>query len=89
MNPGRLKIKENGVWRYAGYGLGGTEGDKNYTESFTNQSQVTLTHNLGKYPAISVIDSAGDEVVGNVEYLDVNTVRISFVGSFTGIATCN
>lgn len=63
--------------------------DKNYTASWINQSSVTITHNLGKYPAVTVMDSAGDEVVGEVEYLDTNTVRVTFASSFTGSASLN
>jgi len=64
-------------------------GDKNYNYPFTNQSALTLIHNLGKYPAVSVMDSAGDEVEAGVEYVDINTVDLDFIGSFSGIVTLN
>lgn len=63
--------------------------DKTFTKVFTNESEVDITHNLGKYPSVSVIDSAGDEVEGYVEYTGPNTLLIRFTGSFTGIATLN
>lgn len=63
--------------------------DANFIESFTNQSIVTVQHNLGKYPAVGVMDSAGDEVVGEVEFVDVNTVILRFANSFTGQAILN
>ena len=65
------------------------DGDKTYTQSFTNSSSVTVTHKLGKYPAVTVINSAKDEVVGNVEYLDPNSLVVSFSASFSGSVLCN
>lgn len=65
------------------------EGDKNFTQAFTNSSTVSLTHSLNKYPSVTVIDSAGDEVVGDVSYDDLNNVTLSFQGSFSGTATLN
>ena len=35
--------------------------DAHYEQTFTNQSQVSVEHNLGKRPAVTIIDSAGDE----------------------------
>lgn len=63
--------------------------DKNFVQNFTNASVVTATHNLSKYPAVSITDSAGDEVVGQIEYLSINQIRASFSNSFTGKIVCN
>jgi hypothetical protein len=35
-------------------GQPGVSGDANYTQAFTNASTVTVNHNLGKYPAVTV-----------------------------------
>lgn len=67
----------------------GLEGDLNYTADFTNQTSYTVNHNLGKYPAVTVIDSAGDEVIGGVEYLDQDTLRVVFSAPLSGRVTCN
>lgn len=67
----------------------GLGGDLNYTADFTNQTSYTVNHNLGKYPAVTVIDSAGDEVIGDVEYLDLNTLRVVFSAPLSGRVTCN
>lgn len=66
-----------------------TGGDKNYHQAFTNESTIVAEHNLNKYPSVTVIDSAGSEVVGAIEYNDLNTVTVSFIGSFTGELTLN
>lgn len=84
-SPGEVVTKtENGTeWR-------AFEGaDKNYTQTFTNQSDVTIEHNLNKYPSVTVIDSADDIVVGDVVYLGLNTIRLLFSSSFSGRVTCN
>lgn len=63
--------------------------DKNYVHDFTVSDNVLVQHNLGKKPAVSIIDSAGDEVVGDVEYIDNAQVRVRFAAAFSGQITCN
>lgn len=64
--------------------------DLNYlhTQSVASD-EWTINHNLGKYPSVTVIDSAGDEVVGEIEYIDTNNLKIKFAGGFSGKATLN
>ena len=49
----------------------------------------TIHHNLNNYPAVSVIDSAGNIVFGDVRYEDRNTVVIEFQAAFSGKAYLN
>lgn len=70
-------------------GLPGEPGDKNYIQSFTNRDVLTIHHNLNKNPAVTVIDSAGTQVEGTVEYIDLNTVKLAFSSPFSGKATLN
>lgn len=46
----------------------------------------TVTHNLRFMPNITVVDSAGTVVEGSYNYLDENTVVLSFNGTFSGKA---
>jgi len=46
----------------------------------------TISHNLGGFPAITVVDSSGRQVEGSVEYVDLNTLVVTFEGSFAGQA---
>ena len=69
-------------------GAGGVD-DKNYVQVFTNESTITVTHNLGKYPATTITDSTGDEVLGNVIHNSVNELVATFSASFTGKIICN
>jgi hypothetical protein len=59
-----------------------------YTQGFTSSASVTVTHNLGRFPAITVIDTADDVCVGDVLYVDLNTARLTFSAPFTGTAIC-
>lgn len=44
----------------------------------------TITHNLGFQPNATVVDSAGTEVIGDLDYVDDHTVRITFSAAFGG-----
>lgn len=48
-----------------------------------------IDHNLNKKPSVTVVDSADSVVVGDVEYLNNNQVRLTFVGAFSGKAYFN
>jgi hypothetical protein len=49
----------------------------------------TVTHNLGKYPSVSIVDSAEEEVIGEVEYVDTNSLIVKFTAAFSGKAFIN
>ncbi len=68
----------------------GLEADKTYFHQQTVASDTwVIVHNLNKYPSVSVIDSAGNEVIGEVYYDDKNQVTLKFEGGFKGVATLN
>jgi hypothetical protein len=48
-----------------------------------------INHGLGRYPSVTVVDSAGSTVVGNVEYISANQVIVHFNGAFGGAAYLN
>lgn len=52
-------------------------------------AQWTITHNLGKYPSVSVVDSANNEVIGEVEYVTDTQLTIKFSAPFSGKAFLN
>lgn len=49
----------------------------------------TITHNLACRPSVTVVDSTGTLVIGQVEYLDDNNVRLTFSAAFGGEAYLN
>lgn len=61
-----------------------------HTHQQTVASNVwTYTHNLGKYPAVTIVDSGGNVVYGEVRYLDMNTVEVTFPSTFSGTMYLN
>ncbi len=64
--------------------------DKNYIYTQTIPAAVwTVSHGLGKYSSVTILDSAGTEVIGEVKYIDLNTVQITFSSEFSGKAILN
>ena len=64
--------------------------DKNfvYTQG-APASTWNVNHNLNKFPSVSVVDSANNDVIGDVQYVDVNNLTITFSSSFSGKAYLN
>jgi hypothetical protein len=48
-----------------------------------------ITHNMNKYPSVTVCDSAGTVVVGAISYVDSNSLVITFNSPFSGTAILN
>lgn len=48
-----------------------------------------ITHNLGKYPSITIVDTANTEVIGEVTYNSINQLTVSFSAAFSGKAYLN
>lgn len=59
-----------------------------YTQS-TASATWTIQHNLNKYPSVSIVDSGGNVVMGEITYTDVNNLTITFSASFSGKAYLN
>ena len=69
-------------------------GDKNAVSiQLTGSNTYTVTHNLEKYPAVSVsLGSPANPtnlVDCEVEYLSINQVKLDFTNNFTGVAIFN
>lgn len=64
-----------------------TGGGTNYT--FTQGVPATtwvISHTLGYYPNVTVVDSGGTEVIGNKTYNDISTITLTFSAAFSGVA---
>ena len=48
-----------------------------------------ITHNLDKFPSISVVDTADTTVIGSYEYITKNRVILNFSDAFAGKAFLN
>ena len=55
----------------------------------TPSDNWVIKHNLNRCPSVTIVDSSGNVVVGEVKYIDNNTINISLVGVFAGTAYLN
>lgn len=64
--------------------------DKYYMHEQASASAVwTILHVLGKYPSVTIVDSAGDEVEGSVNHISTSTLEVTFSAPFSGRAYLN
>jgi hypothetical protein len=64
--------------------------DKNYIHTQSSASNTwTITHNLKKYPSVTIVDSGNNSVVGEIEYTSLDVVTLRFNASFSGKAYFN
>lgn len=84
-------IQPDGTLKAVGEGGGGTgDGDKSFTFTQSVAAETwSITHNLGKYPSVTVVDSGGNVVIGDVEYTSVNALTCTFSAPFSGKAYLN
>ena len=74
-------------------GTGGPSGvgsDKHYVhEQDTASDTWTIDHNLGKHPAIIVVDSSGQQWLVQVQHNSTSQAVVSLSGAMSGKAYCN
>lgn len=64
--------------------------DKYYRHNQSTASSIwTIVHPLDKYPSVTIVDSAGDEVEGAINYVGLTTIVVSFSAAFSGSAFLN
>jgi hypothetical protein len=65
-------------------------GDLNYVHVQGTPSSVWIvTHNLGKYPSIEIVDSGGSAVIPSVQFDSPNAATLTFGSPTSGKAFCN
>lgn len=66
------------------------EGDKNYYHTQgTPAAEWVIEHNLGKYPSVTVVSSAGEEIYCDKTFLSMNKVVLNFGTAISGAAFLN
>ena len=64
--------------------------DKHFTFTQSTAADTwNITHNLGKFPSVSVVDSGNTIVYGDIDYIDNNSLTITFSAAFGGKAYMN
>jgi hypothetical protein len=56
-----------------------------HTQSIASDTWV-IAHYLGWYPNVTVQDSSGSVVEGEIAYTSTNTLTVTFTGAFSGNA---
>lgn len=70
--------------------VGPAGSDTTYVHTQTTPSDTwVIAHGLDKFPAVDVVDSGSNVVVGEIHYNNTNTVTISFIAAFAGKAFLN
>ena len=68
----------------------GTLTDKNFVHKQTASENVWhIVHNLNKYPSVVVVDTADTVVYGDIQYISLNEIQITFTDPFSGEAYLN
>jgi hypothetical protein len=86
-DTGHLWVWDGDSWTDAGLiqGPPGPSGGAYVHHQDVPSAQWTITHGLGYNPNITVTDSAGDQVEGEVRYQG-STLIVTFSGAFSGTA---
>jgi hypothetical protein len=64
--------------------------DKSYVHNQISASTIwDINHDLNKFPNITIVDSAGNVVVGDIQYISENEIAVVFSAPFSGKAYLN
>lgn len=63
--------------------------DRHYKTALLEGSVWEIQHDLGKFPSVTVVDTANNVIYADVTYDDLNNVTINFASSVTGYAYFN
>lgn len=75
---------------YDPLGSSGSGSDAAYIHMQASANVVwTVTHNLGKYPSVSVVDSGGSVIIPDIHYDSTATVTLTFGAATSGRVFCN
>lgn len=72
-------------------GVAGPRGSAGSSAGITHIQTVSstvwnITHSLGYYPNVSSFDSIGDQIEGDIDHIDNNSLTITFSASVSGVA---
>ncbi|WP_051221223.1 RES family NAD+ phosphorylase [Eremococcus coleocola] len=48
-----------------------------------------INHSLNKYPSVTIVDTSGNLVIGNVHYISTSKIVVKFSAPFSGVAYLN
>ncbi len=62
---------------------------RTHTQDFSTTMEVIVDHNMGKFPSVTVVDSANTECEVCVEHVDVNQLKVLMTAPMSGKIICN
>ena len=61
-----------------------------YTQCFESPlASWVITHNLGNFPSVTIVDTNNEIVIGDVDYTSSNIITVTFNNPFAGCAFLN
>lgn len=89
LTPGTAVVQVGSAWLLIAQGATGAA-DKNYVHNQASAAVTwTVVHNLAKFPAVEVVDSGGNWLIPNVQFVDLNTLTVTFATAASGKAYVN
>ena len=68
----------------------GLTGDKHFVFTKSTPDSIwEITHDLDKYPNVTVVDRAGSVVIGDITYTSKSALTVTFSAAFSGKAYLN
>jgi hypothetical protein len=86
-DTGRLKFGD-GTTAYNSLAYFDTDKTFNFVQGVA-ATVWNINHNLGKFPSVSIFDSADTPLIGQIEHIDDNNVEINFNKAVSGKAYLN
>lgn len=88
----KLKIKyDDGSTQVVVFQTSGSV-DRTYTQDFVGVATIVVAHNMGKIPTVAIMDTAGNQIQGDIQYdiSDVNNVlTVTLSSPLSGTVICN
>jgi len=86
---GNGALLADAIYALAAYPGGGT-GDANYVFNQLSPAEIwTVAHNLGKWPAVTIVDDNDELIYADVEFVDNDSLTITFSTAVAGRAFIN
>ena len=73
-------------FRASGGGGGGGGATTYIHTQVTPLTTWTVVHSLGRFPIVTVVDSGNSELLADLQYVDVNSLTLTFGASTSGKA---
>jgi hypothetical protein len=69
-------------------------GTNSSSDTYTHSQSIpaaswVITHNLHKHPSVTIVDSAGEKVYGDITYDSQDQITVDFSAAFSGTAYLN